>query len=101
VVSNLLEQGGFVACLDKGTNREALECVAARAALLAGGSDRIDPTGAPIWLVAKAKPEPWWCVPEIKTCGCIGNDDCVDLILFGPCPGGTMSCDDIGCQCTY
>jgi len=101
VVTDLLEQGGFVGCLDKATNKEALECVAERAALLAGGSDQIDPAGRPIWLVPKDKPVPWWCVPEITSCACIGNDDCVDLILFGPCIGGTMTCDDVGCSCTY
>lgn len=103
VVTDLLDRGGFVACLHKATNREALECVAATAARLAGGSDRIDPTGAPIWLVPKEKPQPWWCVGALGQCTCEGNDDCVDLILFGPCDGGTMVCDknDEVCSCYF
>ena len=83
--------------------REALECVAETASLLAGGSDRIDPTGAPIWLVPKTKPQPWWGRGDLGFCTCDGNDDCVDLILFGPCEGGTMHCDpgDVVCICYF
>jgi hypothetical protein len=107
VVTDLLDRGGFAACLHKATNREALACVAATAARLAEGSDRIDPTAAPIWLVPKTNPQPFACstggLGPPGLCICWGNDDCVELILFGPCEGGTMQCDenDEVCTCTF
>jgi hypothetical protein len=110
VVTDVLDQGGFVACLDKATNREALDCVAqtANSLLTSGGSDRIDLDGDPIWLVPKTPPQPWACTTtgvELPFCVCDGNDDCVALILFGPCEGGTMQCgegdDENYCTCTY
>lgn len=102
VVTDLLDQGGFVACLHKATNREALDCVAETAILLQG-SDHIDPTGAPIWLAPKPDHQGWVCSPFQPICSCEGNDDCVSLILFGPCPGGTLACTDDNqtCTCTY
>jgi hypothetical protein len=101
---SIFDSGAFTQCLSSRDNQTALRCIirSAEAALESGS---IDPSGAPVALSANTAPTKWHCDPGLHQCGCQGLDDCVDLILFGPCKSGFVCTDpsdpDSPCSCDY
>jgi len=101
---SIFDNGAFTQCLSSRDNQAALRCII-RAANAALDSGSIDPNGAPVMLSANTGVTKWHCHPGLNQCGCEGLDDCVDLILFGPCKGGFVCTDpsdpDSPCSCDY
>ena len=101
---SIFDNGAFVSCVSSRDNQAALRCIvrAAKAALESGS---IDPSGPPVTLSADTGMTKWHCEAGVHQCACAGLDDCVDLILFGPCKSGFVCQDpsdpDSVCGCEY